>query len=372
MSLIAYPDPITTSRMLSASALLFFDRVTITAPPATQGKEPADLAAIVVKRQPPWAGAFLRIFHLAKQEHAGFKQAIELLAPVSSKITLIMPSFGYDHEGLRWAAELCGTGGTSPTEAFDLIDEEAATAVFFRHLSEYYVEKGQDIEALYAYCSDVFARGMVRSLLAECYFARLNILKTIAFDPLLVTNPKIMKILGRQPVDVPTGPHVDEQRRKGIAWEVFNRLIAEKTELVDARSVDRIARLMQNKKPELERLRQRCTVLSYDVNPSDDEAAITAQIEKVIVTKVNKEIADVFDLDAKSLREFTAGLFSDSKTWLACAGAVSSLLSGHLELTTAAAIAILSKLGAEAFKSAAARKERLRQNDFSLLYFLRR
>ena len=47
-------------------------------------------------------------------------------------------------------------------------------------------------------------------------------------------------------------------------------------------------------------------------------------------------------------------------------------LSGHLEWTAAAAIAVLSKFGAEAFKSAATRKERLRQNDFALLYFLHR
>jgi hypothetical protein len=343
-------------------------------PPATLGQEPAHLARLVLKRQPEWSSAFFHLFQAAKKEHKGFMEAAEWLMPFAGQLHLglISASYGHDHQGLRWAIDLCEPGGRTPEEAFHLIDEEAAAAGLFRHLSEVYFESGEDLEALYDYCENVFTQGLIPSLLAECYFTRFNVLRMLPYSQFLVTNPRIIEILGRQPVDASVGPLVDEQRRKAVSWELFSRLVSPKIPSLDSRTLDQIAWLRQNKKRELDQLRLRCALLSYELSPTVTQAEMTAQVEKLIATRTSKEIADLFDLDNRSLREFIAGLLSDSATWLACAGALGSLLSGHLEWTAAGAIAVLSKFGAEAFKSAAARKERLRQNDFALLYFLHR
>jgi hypothetical protein len=98
----------------------------------------------------------------------------------------------------------------TPEEAFHLIDEEAAAAGLFRHLSEVYFESGEDLEALYDYCENVFTQGLIPSLLAECYFTRFNVLRMLPYSQFLVTNPRIIEILGRQPVDASVGPLVDE------------------------------------------------------------------------------------------------------------------------------------------------------------------
>lgn len=373
--LLVFPDALTKSRMPSAAPLLFFDEgLSLITPPATFGKEPAHLARLVIQRQPGWSGAFFHLFQAAKKEHKSFMEAAELLRPSAGQlhVGLINVSYGHDQQGLRWALDLCETGGQTPEEAFHLIDEEAAAAGLFRHLSEVYVEEGEDLEALYDYCENVFTQGLIPSLLTECYFARFNVLRMLPFSQFLITNPRIIEILCRQPVDITSDSLLDEQRRKAVAWELFSRLVSPKIPSLDSRTIEQIAWLRQNKKRELDQLRLRCTLLSYELSPTATQAEMTAQVEKLIATRTSKEIADLFDLDNRSLREFTAGVLSDSSTWLACAGALGSLLSGHLEWTAAAAITVLSKFGAEAFKSAAARKERLRQNDFALLYFLRR
>lgn len=241
--------------MLPGPALLFFDEtITVTSPPPTLGQEPAHLAKLVLKRQPVWSGEFFNLFQAAKREHAGFVEAMNLLTPLRGQLSVILPTFGYDHEGLRWAIELCGTADKTPEDAFEFIELEAAAAGFFRHLSEIYAQQGADGNALYEYCAGIFTQGQIRSLLAECYFARLNVVRLLPFSHLLVTNPKIIEILGRQLIDVPAGALVDEQRRKAIAWEVFSRLISPKTTPLDSRTVEQIAGLRQSKKREIEQL----------------------------------------------------------------------------------------------------------------------
>ena len=117
------------------------------------------------------------------------------------------------------------------------------------------------------------------------------------------TNPRIIEILGSQPVDISVGPLVDEQRRKAVAWEFFSRLVSPKIPSLDSRTVDQIAWLRQNKKRELDQLRLRCALLSHEVSPTVTQAEMTAQVEKLIATRASKEIADLFDLDDRSLRE---------------------------------------------------------------------
>ena len=97
-----------------------------------------------------------------------------------------------------------------------------------------------------------------------------------------------------------------------------------------------------------------------------------SQVRQFIRTQVQEEIADLLKLDRDTLEQFFIGLFSDDKTWLSLAAFLAGIIGGYTNITTGAAIAALSSVGAKAFKTAADKREKLKRSDYALVYNLSR
>ena len=170
----------------------------------------------------------------------------------------------------------------------------------------------------------------------------------------------------------PLHPPPAEDILDTAAWELFRRIISPALAPLDERRVALVGKLLDRKKSEIDRLKNRCLLMASDVDASLTRDALSQQMEKLIRDKASREIAELLELDRKANEQFLTNLFGDEKTWIACATALGGLLSGQLLLPTGAAVAAFSSIGAKAFKSAAERRSKLKTNDFALLYSISR
>jgi formate dehydrogenase maturation protein FdhE len=129
---------------------------------------------------------------------------------------------------------------------------------------------------------------------------------------------------------------------------------------------------LQSRKEEIERLRLKCHVLAEQVRQPKTLQNLVNQIEKLIRTKVKREIAELLQLNQQALEAFLTSIFADEKTWFAVSSFIASVVTGHVYITTGAALAALSSIGSKAFKAAADRRQKLKQNDYALVYTISR
>ena len=371
--MILYPDPPTSLADFPVSAFLLSGTVSVTCPQPTFGKEPAALMQLVLKRRPPWENEFRQIYSVAHAQHSGFEETVNALQPLVKSLGVLALSYATDIKGLEHGDALLQASGAKAAEWQSLIGGNRAATGFFRHLSEQYLDFDKDLEALYRYCDHLYKKNLVPLTLLKVYLTRIAFTETLRKMPdvpLLLTNERLPAFLAQLPVDVDVDEAgKEEERHRLIAWELFQRLVLPRFGVLDAKGVEVLRSLRENKREEIERLRERCSVMAYEVAPSAKAPAF----EKVIATKASKEIRELFELDSKTNREYVAGIFSDAKTWAAFAAAVSVLFSGApLLLSAGGAISALSLVGANGVKAAYQRKEKLRQSDFALLYSIAR
>ena len=375
--MLLYPDPLCAQDLLPPEVLLFSDSpITVTDPPPTAGQEPAELAKLVIERKPPWAEKFMGLFSTAKAEHRAFREAMRALVKMPQSIQLLACRFGSDIANLEPADELLAATGLGLADAGRILSGSHVAALFFRHLSEQYVSFDKDINLLYAACDRLFLDNRLESLLLRIYLTRLAGMNCLASafqrHNLLLTNPGLLPFLAQLPVES-TSPHAHDSAWRALAaWSVFRHLIRPKLGPLNAETMGKIEKLRRDKHWAVRKLRERCHLLSEQLDPQKTGNDFAASIERLVRTQTSKEMGDLFDLDRKHVRDFWVSLFSDKSTWLGISSTLGALWYGQVLVTAAAAVVALSTVGANAFKAAADRREKLRQSDFALLYFLER
>lgn len=375
-SIFVYPDPITATDMLSGAVFLYFDRpLILTLPP--QIIEPAsfELLDVIKKQKPAWSQTFLNLLAAWKQQQDAHGEVLSILNPLkNSSFKNVWVVYPADSSALERAGELIASTSLSLDSVAQLINPLNASGEIIRHiLLEAYLTVNKDIKALFNYCGDLFAREPLPYLLTKGYFLRLPIFAQAPEKDLriLLTNPHLIKFLNALPVSATTS--ADESLDNDvIAWELFREILSPILDPLDLERSELIAEMLTSRSEEVDRLRQKCRSLADQVKEPKGIEEMISQVERLIRNQVQKEIADLLKLDREALGQFFVALFSDDKTWLSLGAFLVGIIGGHINITTGAAIAALSSVGAKAFKTAADKREKLKRSDYALVYNLSR
>ena len=254
----------------------------------------------------------------------------------------------------------------------NMVNPLTASGELIRHIMlEAFLELNGDVEALFKYCGELFIREPLPHLLVKGYFLRMPMLTQNPGMPVLLTNENLTEFLSTLPIEavVETAEEIDNDV---IAWELFRQILSPHLDPLNAKRAELIAELLESRTEEIERLRLKCLALADEVKQPGMLEKLPSQIEKFIKTRLEREIAELLQIDQRALEKFFNALFADEKTWLAILTFITGITANQIHLTTGAAIATLSSIGAKAFKTAADRRQKLKQSDYTLVYTIRR
>jgi len=372
--LLVYPDPVTGPGALSGATFLYFQRsLFMTSPPLVITEKSYDLWPLVEERCPDWSDTFFMLVYAWQQQLDGWREMLNILDPLKERcFKVVYLSYPANSAALQDSGDLAASTGLSIDSIGELINPANACGEIIRHIMlEAFLEVGEDIEALFDYCGEFFAHEALPHLLAKGYLLRSPMLAKATGMPVLLTNERFMKLLSNLPVE--TTAEVDRAIDDDIiAWELFRQILSPHVDPLDAKRVELIAKLLDSRTQEIQRLRLKCYALAEQVRQPSTLEELPAQIERFVKMYVEREIADLLELDQRALEEFFTALFADEKTWLAVCTFIASLVIGQVHVTAGAAIAALSSIGAKAFKAAADRRKKLRQSDYALVYTIAR
>ena len=119
---------------------------------------------------------------------------------------------------------------------------------------------------------------------------------------------------------------------------------------------------------EIVRLKNRCFALAEELGDEADLELLQRNIRNHIRASVENEVQDVLDLDNQALNDLLDSVFADEKTWVGIAIFLYSLINGGDVLTAGSAIYALASIGSKAFKAARQQRQRLKTNDYALIY----
>jgi hypothetical protein len=368
---LVFPDPLTSTLLVSAATFLYFDVPVILPSPIWIPDERAyGLHELVATRNPEWATRFFKIDSLYGAQVDAWKRTRELLEPLRDTFVTSLFAFDADtaamEEGLAF---LQATGETAETAMTKLDPGAAAGEVFHHLLIDKYFELDRDLDALFEYCGGLFTVSSPAQLLVPCYLPRLKLTSRVAgvSDTLLFNNMQLIPLLAELPIEVVEGPDANISASM-VAWEIFAQILAQQLDPLDADRIDRLARLRNRHRDEVKSLKAKCLLLAEDMPPQDSIEGLIGTVERFLRHQVNEEIASLFELDRSAVDSFVESVLTDEKTWLAVAASVVSGFTGQSLLTAGAALAVVSSLGAKAAKSAFDRRRKLRTSDYRVLY----
>ena len=372
--LFVFPDPVTGPEMLSGAALLYFKQLLwLTSPPlvVTQGSEA--LLPLIRQRRPEWGDIFFALFEAWLWQLDASRKTLDAIAPLKDKSFKVMwLSYPADLEALERSNTLVASAGFSLDSMASVINPLHASGEIIRHIMlGAFLQLDQDIEALFDYCGDLFTRERLEHLLAKGYLLRLQMLTQMQHASVLLTNERLTGFLGNLPIQS-AAEATEEVDNDVIAWELFRQILSPRLDPLNGERAALIAELLDSRGGEIERLRLKCSALAEQVRQPGTLRELDDQIETLIRTHVDREIADLLQLDRQALEAFLTAVFSDEKTWAAVLAFIASVATGHVYLTVGSAIAALSSVGAKAFKAAADRRQKLKQSDYALVYTIRR
>jgi len=404
---LAFPDPIWNPDIISGACFLYFQEpIILTSLPTVSLPilpEAFGLTSLIKKRNPEWTNNFFRLFHQWRKQQESFNKTAELLKPLHGKAyKAIWLSYPRGSSAMKESTALLESTNLRVDEIYQFIDPICAAGELISHiLFEMYLEKvyedkdpeaifkmgserarallthesiplekDRDLEPLFEYCQSLFTRESLPSLLTKSYMFRVPMLKGDV--RLLLTNQRLLKFLCTLPVEYTgigqSSKWIDSDV---IAWEIFRQLISPKLDPLDEPRVDLICELRESRKEEIERLRLKCQRLAEHFQQIDTLDQLPEAITTFIKRHVENEIAALLRLNKVALENFFVSLFSDEKTWVAISGLVAGI-AGSIEwgtyLTAGSAILALSSIGAKAFKAAAQKGQKLRENDYALIY----
>lgn len=371
--LLLLPDPVTMPEMLSGAAFLYFEGpLWFTIPPVVFTQDSYALLPLIEERKPEWASIFSNLFGAWRQQHDSSRQILDAIAPLKQNFKTIWLSYPAGLDALESSTTLVTSAGFSLDSAAKIINPLHASGEIIRHIMlEEFLQLGQDIEALYKYCDNLFTSEPLPHLLAKGYFLRVQFLARMRQGPVLLTNELLSQFLDKLPIETEAQAS-EEIDNDVIAWELFRQILSPRLDPLDAKRAKLIARLLESRKGEVERLRSKCYALANQVRQPKTLHELPNKIEGLIRSQVDREIAELLQLDRQMLEAFLTSIFTDEKTWLAVLAFIISVATGHVYVTTGAAIAALSSISAKAFKAAADRRQKLKQNDYALVYTISR
>ncbi len=277
-------------------------------------------------------------------------------------------------QALDDSATLVTSAGMSFDDVAPLIDFNNASGELIRHIMlEKYLELGEDVSALFDYCSELFEREPLQALLVKAYLLRMRLpfLHQNASAPILLTNQRLLQFLDALPAEGTTKQDSDTTLDV-ISWEFFRQILSPRLDPIDEPRAELLASLRETHTEQIERLRTKCFQLAEQVSEPSTLSMLPDQVERFIRTHVEREVAELLDLNHQALEAFFCSLFADKATWTFTLASIGSLLAGQVYITAGAAIAALSSVGASAFKAAADRHQRLKRSDYALIYAIAR
>lgn len=371
-----YPDPVTGPNVLSGAVFLYFPGpLLFTLPPQVLTPGSYNLLPLIKERQPDWSWIFLRLFRAWRQQQDGSRKMLEALEPLRGKAFKVMwLVYAATSEALEESATLVASSGMSMEEVAELISRDNASGEIIRHIMlERFLELDEDVDTLFDYCGKLFARERLEELLTKGYLLRLPMWRdlTVSDTTVMLTNERLSKFLSALPVE-PTAPSNPELDNDVIAWELFRQILSPRLDPLNAGRAEFIAKLLESRKGEIERLKVKCCALAEEIKQPATLAELPDKVELFIKKRVEGEVADLLQLDRRSAEDFFVSLFVDKTTWAATLALIYSLIAGQIHITSGAAIAALSSVGAKGFKAATDRHRKLKQNDYALVYTVTR
>lgn len=372
--LFVFPDPVTGPEMLSGAAFLYFQQpLLLSVPPVVLTEDSYTLLSLIEERKPEWGAVFLHLFECWRQQLDGSRKMLDAIAPLREKsFETIWLAYPANSDALERSNILATSSGLSLDLIANIIDPFNASGEIIRHImQEAFLELDEDIEALFNYCGELFTRESLSHLLVKGYLLRIPMLTQNPGMPVLLTNERLTKFLNALPIEAAV-KDTEEIENDIIAWELFRQIVSPHLDPLNTKHAKLIAEFLDSRTGEIERLCAKCLALADEVKHPSTLEKLPTQIERLIKTRVEKEIAELLRIDRRALNEFFTALFADEKTWLAVLTFISGIAANQIHLTTGAAIATLSLIGAKTFKAAADRRQKLIQSDYTLVYTIRR
>jgi len=360
--------------MLSGAAFLYFQQpLLLTIPPVVVTQDSTKLLSLIKEHKPEWAAVFLYLFECWRHQHDESRKMLDSIATLKEKsFKTIWLGYPANSDALERSSILATSSGLSLDAIANMINPFNASGEIIRHIMlEAFLELDEDVEALFKYCGELFARESLPHLLVKGYFLRMPMLTQNPGTPVLLTNENLTEFLSALPIEA-TVEGTGEIDNDIIAWELFRQILSPRLDPLDAKHAELIAELLEARAGEIERLRVKCLALANEVKHPSTLEKLPNQIEELIKTRVGKEIAELLQVNRRALEEFFTTLFADEKTWLAVLTFITGIVAQQIHLTTGAAIATLSSIGAKAFKAASDQHQKIKQSDYTLVYTIQR
>ena len=367
--LFVFPDPVTEPEMLSGAAFLYFQQpLMFTLPPLVLTEDSYQLYPLIQERKPEWGNIFFNLFEAWRNQHDKLRETLEALEPLRKSFKIVWLIYPANLEALERSSILAESSGLSLDSIAEMINPSTASGEIMRHIQlEAFLELDKDINALFEYCGEFFVREPLPHLLTKAYLLRLQMLTKMRKAPLLLTNERLTKFFDNLPVE--TTAKIDKTIDNDvIAWELFRQILSPRLDPLNANRAQLIAELLNSRRNEVENLRLKCPVLAEQVKQPSTLQKLPTQIERIVKTQVEKELAELLQLNRQALEAFFTALFADDKTWLAIYSFIAGVSTGQVHLTTGGAIGALSSISAKAFMAAADRRHKLKTSDYTLVY----
>jgi hypothetical protein len=144
---IVFPDPLTSTHLVSAATFLYFDTpVKLPSPIWIPDEEAYGLHELVANRDPEWAARFFQLDSLYGAQVDAWKRTREILEPLTDAFTGTLYAFDADSDALNEGIAFLESTGETMEEAVSKLDIGAAAGEVFHHLLiDKYFELDQDL-----------------------------------------------------------------------------------------------------------------------------------------------------------------------------------------------------------------------------------
>jgi hypothetical protein len=392
------PDALWRSDMVSGALFLYFNEEPIvsTLHPSVStfltGVDPTSFFRLVAERRPTWWPQFEKLLGLCRAYRVSLDRSREQLEPLATRNKTVWLVYPRDQHALDEAQELLTASSLKATEVASLIDPYSAADELFAHLFlekvlEFYgpgpsqqlnwgegevgwdpmPRREVDWSVLYQYCQELFSSSTLEQLLTRVYMLRLSMLRN--FDGILLSNERLVPFLTSLPVDAPAPGQMSSAAWDVVGWEFFRQLVSPRLDPLDGGKAKLVASLLSRRSAEIERLKGRCLHLGQQFAEDQiDLTTLQGSVQMHIRANVQKEVQAALDLDRDTAEGLLTEVLADEKAWLAIGTLVSSLALGGPIVTAGSVIYAVANLGSKGVAAAGKRRERLKSDDFALLY----
>jgi hypothetical protein len=371
---LIFPDPIVSADQISAAAYLYFTRpIVFPTPRLLILPEAEEVLQAIESRRPVFADQFFRVFATYRAQVMASREAIELLSPLRDAFMRVHLVYAGNEAAFEDAAALASATGMSLDAIASICGMGQSCGELVYHLVvETYLELNQDIDATFKYCEELFSREPLPHLLAKAYLMRLRAVRGFLSGPMpvLLTNPALLTLLERLPIEGERESTLDEQHDL-IAWQLFRTILSPYVDPLAGARIQNVAEIRSQREAEVARLRRKCSSIAAELDPPTNPLEAADYIKRYVEQNVAEEVQDVLRVNQDAVRALFREIATDQKAWLAVIGGglatVQGLLSGG-----AALAAIAAYVGPRMAKALLDRRDKLRTSDFALVYSVAR